>query len=81
MNMNIFDLINRIQLEVGEPISDALLTTTDISLWELIWGYDTETGDYSWTSIIIMSMLFILSALTVYIFIERFLAIRRALNE
>lgn len=81
MNMNIFDLINRIQLEVGDAISDTLVTTTDISLWELIWGYDAEADAYSWTSIIIMSMLFILSALTIYIFIERFLAIRRALKE
>ena len=81
MNMNIFDLINKIQIEVGDAISDTLAKTTDISLWELIWGFDTETGEYSWTSIIIMSMLFILSAVTVYIFIERFLAIRRALNE
>ena len=79
--MNIFDLINKIQIEVGDAVSDTLTKTTDISLWELIWGFDTETGEYSWTSIIIMSMLFLLSALTVYIFIERFLAIRRALNE
>ena len=53
--MNIFDLINRIQLEVGDAVSDTLSTTTDISVWELLWGYDTETGEYSWTSIIIMS--------------------------
>ncbi len=56
--MNIFDLINKIQIEVGDAVSDTLTKTTDISLWELIWGFDTETGEYSWTSIIIMSMLF-----------------------
>ena len=49
MNMNIFDLINKIQIEVGDAVSDTLTKTTDISLWELIWGFDTETGEYSWT--------------------------------
>ena len=45
--MNIFDLINKIQIEVGDAVSDTLTKTTDISLWELIWGFDTETGEYS----------------------------------
>ena len=51
-----------------------------ISLWQLIWGYDSMTGEYSITSIIVMTLLFTFSIVAVYIFIERFLAVQRALK-
>ncbi len=53
----------------------------DKSLWDLIFGYDPQTGDYSMTSIIIMTLLFVFSIAAIYIFVERFLAIQKAQKE
>lgn len=85
--MNIFSLL-KIQLNQGDA-AEALAETvnqlteeeTTQTLWQLIWGYNQETDSYSITSIIVMSALFILSIASIYIFIERFLSIRRSLQE
>jgi biopolymer transport protein ExbB len=85
--MNIFSLL-KIQLNEGDA-AEALAETvnqlteeeTTQTLWQLIWGYNQETDSYSITSIIVMSALFILSIASIYIFIERFLSIRRSLQE
>jgi biopolymer transport protein ExbB len=87
--MNFLDLFNRIQLAVGDA-ADAVSETgvaelaneaTTQTLWQLIWGYDAVKDEYSITSILIMSILFVLSITSIYIFIERFLSIKRGLNE
>jgi biopolymer transport protein ExbB len=61
------------------------IDTTEIadsqSLWHLVWGYSEVTDSYSWTSIIVVGLLLILSVLTIYIFIERFLNILKALRQ
>ena len=85
--MNLFSLL-KIQLNEGDA-AEALTETvnqlaeeeTTQTLWQLIWGYNQETDSYSITSIIVMSALFILSIASIYIFIERFLSIRRSLQE
>lgn len=55
------------------------------SLWDLVWGYtpgeNGEEGHYSLTSIIVVGLLLFLSVMTIYIFIERYLNIRKALKE
>ncbi len=57
----------------GVSLSDTTMVgaTTDISIWELV----VAGGWY------IMGPLFICSAIAIYIFVERFMAIRRALKE
>ena len=80
MKLDILDFLFRLQINTGDntatDTSDALNTaagtnTTDISIWELV----VAGGWY------IMIPLAICSVLAVYIFIERFLAIQRALKE
>lgn len=85
--MNIFSLL-KIQINEGntsealQNVTSKLSESTDTqTLWQLIWGYNSETGSYSITSIIVMSALFILSITSIYIFIERFLSIKRGLKE
>lgn len=87
--MNLFSLLNRIQLAVGDAadaigesgVVDVVNEATTQTLWQLIWGYDPIKDEYSLTSIIIMSILFVMSIASIYIFIERFLSIKRGLNE
>ena len=44
------------------------------------WGYDSISGEYSLTSLIVMSLLFLFSFIAIYVFIERFMTIQRALK-
>lgn len=55
--------------------------TKDLNVWDLIIGYDETTDSYSITSIIIVAVLFAISIISVYIFIERYLAIKKADKE
>lgn len=82
MKLDFFDFLFRLQIDAGDATStgtpDALsagiqegVNTTEISIWELV----VAGGWY------IMIPLAICSVLAVYIFIERFLAIQRALKE
>lgn len=87
--MNFLDIFSRIQVALGdaaEAVTDsgvegAVNEATTQTLIQLIFGYDPLTGEYSITSVIIMSILFILSITSIYIFIERFLSIKKGLNE
>lgn len=84
MNLDFFNFIYRIQEATGiveEGASGVTEKVTDVSIWDLIWGFDPETGSYSLTSILIMTILFVLSLFAIYIFIERFLSVQRALKE
>jgi biopolymer transport protein ExbB len=56
------------------------IETEQISMWQLIWGYDSISGEYSLTSLIVMSLLFLFSFIAIYVFIERFMTIQRALK-
>ena len=58
----------------------SLIETEQISMWQLIWGYDSISGEYSLTSLIVMSLLFLFSFIAIYVFIERFMTIQRALK-
>ena len=84
--MNILDFLFRIQLETEGVVNKALDSgsgkagTVTRTLWDLIWGYDPLKDEYSYTSIIVMLLLFFLSGLTIFIFIERFLTIRKSLQ-
>ena len=82
MNFNFFPFLFNIQETTTEIIGDsaALLETEQISMWQLIWGYDSVTDQYSLTSLIVMSLLFLFSFLAIYVFIERFMAVQRALK-
>ncbi len=84
--MNIFDLLHKVQLETEEVVEQVATAGTEKAevvsrtMWQLIWGIDPVTGAISWTSVIVMGLLFFLSILTIYIFIERFLTIRKSLQ-
>ncbi|MCH1614052.1 MAG: MotA/TolQ/ExbB proton channel family protein [Flavobacteriales bacterium] len=58
----------------------SVIETEQISMWQLIWGYDSISGEYSLTSLIVMSLLFIFSFTAIYVFIERFMTIQKALK-
>ena len=82
MNLNPFNFLYKIQdatADITDGVSE-LMPTEQISLWQLIWGYDSTSGEYSLTSLVVMSLLFIFSFVAVYVFIERFMAVQRALK-
>ena len=82
MNLNPFNFLYKIQdatADITDGVSE-LMPTEQISLWQLIWGYDSISGEYSLTSLVVMSLLFIFSFVAVYVFIERFMAVQRALK-
>jgi biopolymer transport protein ExbB len=60
--------------------SSTVIETEQISMWQLIWGYDSISGEYSMTSLIVMSLLFIFSFTAIYVFIERLMTIQKALK-
>ncbi|MCT4581426.1 MAG: MotA/TolQ/ExbB proton channel family protein [Flavobacteriales bacterium] len=85
--MNLFSLL-KIQIDetgAAEALADTVNQLAEEeatqTLWQLIWGYNHETDSYSITSIVVMATLFVLSITSIYIFIERFLSIRRSLQE
>ena len=82
MKFNIFPMLLNIQENTSSILEDApsLLETEQISMWQLIWGYDSISGEYSLTSLIVMSLLFLFSFIAIYVFIERFMTIQRALK-
>jgi len=82
MNFNIFPMLLNIQENTSSILEDApsLLETEQISMWQLIWGFDSISGEYSLTSLIVMSLLFLFSFIAIYVFIERFMTIQRALK-
>ena len=59
MNFNIFPMLLNVQENTSSILEDApsLLETEQISMWQLIWGYDSISGEYSLTSLIVMSLL------------------------
>lgn len=82
MNFNIFPMLLNIQENTPSILEDtpSLIETEQISMWQLIWGYDSISGEYSLTSLIVMSLLFLFSFIAIYVFIERFMTIQRALK-
>tara|TARA_B100000035_G_scaffold295037_1_gene285782 strand:+ start:222 stop:962 length:741 start_codon:yes stop_codon:yes gene_type:complete len=82
MNFNIFPMLLNIQENTSSILEDtpSLIETEQISMWQLIWGYDSISGEYSLTSLIVMSLLFLFSFIAIYVFIERFMTIQRALK-
>jgi biopolymer transport protein ExbB len=75
-------MLLNIQENTSSILEDApsILETEQISMWQLIWGYDSISGEYSMTSLIVMSLLFLFSFIAIYVFIERFMTIQRALK-
>ena len=82
MNLNITTLLFNIQENTANLLEDnsTIIETEQISMWQLIWGYDSISGEYSLTSLIVMSLLFIFSFTAIYVFMERFMTIQRALK-
>ena len=82
MNFNIFPMLLNIQENTSSILDGvpSLVETEQISMWQLIWGYDSVSGEYSLTSLIVMSLLFLFSFIAIYVFIERFMTIQRALK-
>ena len=86
MNLNFLPTFFSIQDTSSDIIEEAttIIETEQISMWQLIWGIskDPITGDtiYSMTSLVVMSLLFMFSFMAIYIFIERFMAVQRALK-
>ena len=82
MNLNFSTLLFNIQENTANLLVDnsTIIETEQISMWQLIWGYDSISGEYSLTSLIVMSLLFIFSFTAIYVFMERFMTIQRALK-
>ncbi len=82
MNINFSSMLFNIQENASSILegSTSIIETEQISMWQLIWGYDSITGEYSMTSLIVMSLLFIFSFTAIYVFIERFMTIQKALK-
>ena len=80
--MNFSTLLFNIQENTANLLEDnsTIIETEQISMWQLIWGYDSISGEYSLTSLIVMSLLFIFSFTAIYVFMERFMTIQRALK-
>ena len=80
MIFNFSDILFKMQETIYDSTGISIEQSEQISLWQLIWGYDSTTDEYSLTSMIVMTLLFTFSIVAVYIFIERFLAVQRALK-
>ena len=80
MTFNFSDILFKMQDAISDSTGISFEPSEQISLWQLVWGYDSMTDEYSLTSMIVMSLLFTFSIVAVYIFIERFLAVQRALK-
>lgn len=80
MIFNFSDILFKMQETISDSTGISIEQSEQISLLQLIWGYDSTTDEYSLTSIIVMTLLFTFSIVAVYIFIERFLAVQRALK-
>ena len=82
MNWNFLTLLFYIQDNTTNLLEDSssIIETEQISMWQQIWGYDSISGEYSLTSLIVMSLLFLFSFTAIYVFIERFMTIQRALK-
>ena len=61
MNLNSLPMFFSIQESSSDILEEAtsIIETEQISMWQLIWGYDSMTGDYSITSLVVMSLLFL----------------------
>ena len=74
MNLNFLPTFFSIQDTSSDIIEEAttIIETEQISMWQLIWGYDSMTGTYSMTSlVIVMSLLFLFfSFIAIYVFID-----------
>ena len=55
--------------------------TKEIKVWDLIIGIDPNTGEMSISNLIVMLLLFALSIVSIYIFVERYLSITKSLKE
>lgn len=88
--MNIFDFIN-IQIEgdvagtastTSSTASDATECTGEVvrSYMDLILGYDPCTKEYDLSNLVVMLILFVLLGVTIFIFVERYLTIRKSLQ-
>jgi biopolymer transport protein ExbB len=82
MSLNFSSMLFNIQENTSNILEGGTSTieTEQISMLQLIWGYDSISGEYSLTSLIVMSLLFIFSFTAIYVFIERFMTIQKALK-
>ncbi|MFL2564814.1 MAG: MotA/TolQ/ExbB proton channel family protein [Parvicellaceae bacterium] len=82
MNLNFLSMLFNIQENTSILLegNSSVIETEQISMWQLIWGYDSISGEYSMTSLIVMSLLFIFSFTAIYVFIERLMTIQKALK-
>ncbi len=55
--------------------------TKEVSVWDLIIGKDSQTGEISLSNLLVMIALFALSVMTVFIFVQRFLAINKSTKD
>lgn len=77
--MNLFDFIN-IQLDTATTAAKETGETVVRSYSDLILGYDPVSGEYSISNLLVMLILLVLLGVTIFIFIERFLTIRKSLK-
>jgi biopolymer transport protein ExbB len=55
--------------------------TKEVLVWDLIIGRDANTGEISISNLLVMIALFVLSIMTVFIFVQRFLVINKSAKD
>ena len=62
MNLNFLSVLFNIQENASNLLEGGIsvIDTEQISMWQLIWGYDSISGEYSMTSLVVMSLLCLL---------------------
>lgn len=78
--MNLFDFINIQVVETGTEAAKQTGETVSRTYSDLILGYDPVTEEYSISNLIVMLILLVMLGVTIFIFIERFLTIRKSLQ-
>ena len=61
MTFNFSDILFKMQETISDSTGISIEQSEQISLWQLIWGYDSTTDEYSLTSMIVMTLLFTFS--------------------
>lgn len=79
--MSAFTLFLANAAAAADTTGGANILTKEVSMLDLIMGYDSAADKYSPTNLIIMIVLFVLSIFTVYTFVERFLSINKSLKD
>tara|TARA_B100000809_G_C15119912_1_gene523912 strand:+ start:702 stop:1433 length:732 start_codon:yes stop_codon:yes gene_type:complete len=80
--MSVLALLQETMTMAADSTATGMITLTkEVSVWDLIIGKDSQTGEISISNLLVMITLFALSIMTVFIFVQRFLAINKSSKD